>query len=155
MTDLVCRALMDKNITISVAESFTGGGISSELVAHPGISGVFLCGTVAYTDEAKICRLNVARSIIETYGAVSAECAAAMAEGARSIMGSDIGLSSTGFAGPGGGTAEAPVGTAFIGFADSKHSYAVRYTFAGSREDITRQGIEAAFSVLWQELRKS
>ncbi|MCL2604183.1 MAG: competence/damage-inducible protein A [Defluviitaleaceae bacterium] len=101
--------------TLAVAESCTGGLVTAALVALPGASAVLREGLVTYGNDAKITRLGVDVALIAEHGAVSAEVAVAMAEGVAKTSGADIGLSTTGIAGPGGGTPEKPVGTVFVG----------------------------------------
>ena len=103
MIDEVCKKLMQKNITVSVAESFTGGNVASAFVKRSGISQVFQASVIAYSNEAKIKLLGVKKDTIDTFDAVSKECATEMAQGARRLMNSDISISTTGFAGPSGG----------------------------------------------------
>lgn len=115
VSKVVCEFLLSKNLTISTAESLTGGMLASKLVDFPGISKVFSEGFVCYSDGAKAESLGVDRKILEKHGAVSKEVAEAMAEGAAKKSGSDIGISTTGIAGPDGGSEETPVGTVYIG----------------------------------------
>lgn len=154
MIDLLTHELINRNMRIAVAESCTGGRVSAGLIACPGISKVFLCGTVAYSNMAKVTQLGVPMKIIDTLGAVSAECAMAMAEGAQVKSQSDIAVSTTGIAGPDGGTVNKPVGTVFIGIATKDGSYAQQYLFHGSREQITSAAVEAAYTLLWEQLQK-
>jgi nicotinamide-nucleotide amidase len=128
--------LKEKGLTIAVAESLTGGMICQELTSIPGASGVLLGGFVTYTEQTKMSVLNVPEEILKTYGAVSKECAKAMAENALRIAGSDLAVSATGFAGPDGGTAEAPVGTVFIGLATREGVTVTPLHLAGSRHRI-------------------
>ncbi|MCL2365063.1 MAG: competence/damage-inducible protein A [Defluviitaleaceae bacterium] len=108
--------------TLAVAESCTGGMVTSALVGVPGVSDVLREGMVTYSNDAKITRLGVFENIIAKHGAVSAECAAAMAVGVARTSGADIGLSTTGIAGPGGGTPDKPVGTVYIGLAKRREN---------------------------------
>ena len=111
--DLV-EAAIRGSVTISTAESCTGGSISSLITDVPGASGCFLGGVVAYSNEVKISQLNVPEETLIGKGAVSRETASAMAVGCRKLFGSTISLSVTGIAGPDGGTEDKPVGTVFI-----------------------------------------
>lgn len=115
LEEVVVDLLSKKSLTISIAESCTGGLISARLVNVPGVSKFFKGSLVAYDNEIKIRELNVPREIIEKYGAVSSQCAMKMAEGVAQKMETDIGLSATGIAGPEGGTPEKPVGLVYIG----------------------------------------
>jgi nicotinamide-nucleotide amidase len=103
--------------TLSVAESCTGGLVSERLTDRPGSSEYITLNLVTYSNQAKMKFLGVPESVLQDEGAVSSECAGAMAAGVRKLTGSDIGLSVTGIAGPGGGTEEKPVGLVFIGLA--------------------------------------
>ncbi|MGA1820338.1 MAG: CinA family protein [Thermoplasmatota archaeon] len=108
------RLSIEKKITISTAESCTGGYISHLITSNPGSSGCFLGGVVAYSNELKVDLLGVKEETLEGSGAVSRETASEMSAGIQERTGSDIGLSVTGIAGPSGGTEEKPVGTVFI-----------------------------------------
>lgn len=114
---VVGRLLIERQATIAVAESCTGGLIADRLTDVPGSSAYFDRGIIAYSNAAKAQALGVPNEIIQTYGAVSAETAAAMAEGIRRVSGTTFGLSTTGVAGPSGGTATKPVGLVYLGFA--------------------------------------
>lgn len=112
--DKTAQLLLEKNLTIAVAESLTGGMVASRLISYPGISKSFLEGFVTYSNESKINRLNVKKETIEKYGAVSEETAKEMAYGAAEVSGADIGVSTTGVAGPDGGSKEKPVGLVYV-----------------------------------------
>ena len=101
---IVGKMLIERNLTISLAESCTGGMIASKLVNYPGISSVFVEACVTYSNGAKMSRLNVKSTTLEKYGAVSQETAREMAYGIANTSGTDIGISVTGIAGPDGGT---------------------------------------------------
>lgn len=111
----LAKELAKKGKTMVAAESCTGGLIAKRMTDISGVSAVFLGGCVTYTNEVKMNLLGVKKETLDTFGAVSAETAAEMAEGVRKRLGADIGVSATGVAGPTGGTAETPVGTVFIG----------------------------------------
>ena len=117
LADVVANMLLDKNITISCAESCTGGLFAGTLINTDGISKVFDRGIVTYSNEAKIKELGVKAETLDTFGAVSPETAAEMAEGIRVKTGTDMAVSVTGIAGPGGGSADKPVGLVYIGIA--------------------------------------
>ena len=117
LADVVANMLLDKNITISCAESCTGGLFAGTLINTDGISKVFDRGIVTYSNEAKIKELGVKAETLDTFGAVSPEIAAEMAEGIRAKTGTDMAVSVTGIAGPGGGSADKPVGLVYIGIA--------------------------------------
>lgn len=113
--EVVAKLLIEKNLTISTAESCTGGMVSSKLINYPGISKVFMQGVTTYSNKSKIKMLNVKKETLEKFGAVSKETAAEMAEGIAKVAGTNIGLSTTGIAGPDGGTKEKPVGLVYLG----------------------------------------
>jgi nicotinamide-nucleotide amidase len=115
LEEVVVKLLIEKGITIAVAESCTGGMISARIVNVPGVSKVFKEGIIAYSNESKIKRLNISEETLKKYGAVSKECALEMARNVALISGADIGLSSTGIAGPEGGTSDKPVGLVYLG----------------------------------------
>jgi nicotinamide-nucleotide amidase len=121
--------LKRKKATLAVAESCTGGLVSNMITNIPGSSDYFLFSGVAYSNESKIRALGVDRAVIEKYGAVHEETAKEMAACARRIAGATYGLSTTGIAGPSGGTAEKPVGTLCIGLATPEETKGFRYTF--------------------------
>jgi nicotinamide-nucleotide amidase len=129
LEEIVVELLTKRNETLAVAESCTGGYLASCITNVSGSSAVFLESNVTYSNEAKIRTLNVPRPLIERLGAVSEEAAAAMAEGARTRSGATYALSTTGVAGPTGGTEEKPVGTVFIGFASAISSTEVQKLF--------------------------
>ena len=116
------QALRDKKLTVATAESCTGGYISKRLTDVAGSSEVFGCGVVSYANETKERLLGVKPETLQTHGAVSPETAREMAEGVRRISGADIGISATGVAGPGGGTAQKPVGLVYLGISSDWHS---------------------------------
>jgi nicotinamide-nucleotide amidase len=111
---VVARKLIEKNISFSCAESCTGGMFAAEMTEIPGISAVFERGIVAYGNRSKTEELGVSPELLEKHGAVSEECALAMARGLRERTGSRLAISVTGIAGPGGGTPEKPVGLTYI-----------------------------------------
>jgi nicotinamide-nucleotide amidase len=129
LEEIVVELLTKRNETIAVAESCTGGYLASSITDVSGSSAVFLEGNVTYSNEAKARTLNVPRLLIERLGAVSEEVAAAMAEGGRVRSGATYALSTTGVAGPTGGTEAKPVGTVFIGFASALDSTEVQKLF--------------------------
>ena len=152
MTNLssdVIKRLADK--TLATAESCTGGGIGAALTAVPGSSTVYKGGIISYTNEVKEKLLGVPAEMLAQYGAVSQPVAQAMAEGARKQLQSDIAVSVTGLAGPGGDEYGNPVGTVFIGYADANKSYAKEFHFSGDREAVRNQGICAALQIILSE----
>lgn len=132
----VAKIVVDKNMTIAVAESCTGGLVSSSLINYPGISSVFMEGCVTYSNEAKISRLGVKKETLDKYGAVSKETAKEMAEGIAKNFNTNIGLSTTGIAGPQGGSDEKPVGLVYIGIYINGKTTVKKFVFSGDRQCI-------------------
>ncbi len=128
--------LLEKNLTIATAESCTGGLIAHRITNVAGSSKYFLGSVIAYANDVKIKSLNVTLKTIEDHGAVSAECVAEMARGVCKIIQTDIGLSVSGIAGPGGGTPEKPVGLVFFGLHTPHGTWTSKQNFEGSREEI-------------------
>ena len=149
MMTLACKVvavLADR--TVATAESCTGGMIGSALTAVPGASRVFRGGIISYCNEIKSRLLGVDGELLETVGAVSAPVAEAMARGAREALETDLAVSVTGLAGPGGDEYGNPVGTVFIGYADEKTVLAEEYHFAGDREAVRQQAVRAALKLI-------
>lgn len=140
---VVGRLLRARGLTVSLAESCTGGLVGHRLTQVPGSSAYFERGFVVYSNEAKQAVLGVPASVLKEHGAVSAACAEAMARGARERAGTDVGVSVTGIAGPDGGTPTKPVGTVFIGVADRDGAVVERHRFDRDREG------NKALSAVW------
>ena len=126
--------LIYSGITISTAESLTGGLLTSLIVDVPGASGTLLEGVIAYSNEAKTVTLGVREASLREFGAVSEEVCREMAIGAKKRAGSALAVSTTGIAGPSGGTDEKPVGLCFVGLAVDSGTYCRRFIFPGDRE---------------------
>ena len=135
-----------RSLTLTLAESCTGGMVAMRVTAVPGPSDVFLGGVVSYANAVKRDVLGVLQAILDTHGAVSAPCAEAMAEGVRKRLGADIGVSVTGIAGPGGGTPQKPVGLVFIGVSTPAGTRAEQHIFTGDRQSIRAQATDAALA---------
>ena len=146
LTKQVIHALSGK--TLATAESCTGGGIGSILTSVSGSSAVFKGGIISYTNEIKMVLLDVPGVILEKYGAVSALVAEAMAKGARMKLHTDIAVSVTGLAGPGGDEFGNPVGTVYIGYCDSFRNVSRKFLFEGDRETVRKQATEAALRII-------
>ncbi|MCR4291488.1 MAG: competence/damage-inducible protein A [Candidatus Kuenenia sp.] len=129
----VYELLREKNATLAVAESCTGGLVSDKLTNIPGISDYFLEGIVAYSNKAKVNILNVPESCIATHGAVSPQVAEAMAKGVRKVSEASIGIGITGIAGPGGGTDKKPVGLVYIAITGDNFTEVKKCLFHGAR----------------------
>lgn len=134
--------------TLATAESCTGGGIGSLLTEVAGSSRVFKGGIISYCDEIKQQLLHVPGELLMQYGAVSAPVAEAMAAGAKKALSSDIAVSVTGLAGPGGDDRGNPVGTVYIGYCDSFGCTHRKYRFAGDRKAVREQAITAALQLV-------
>ncbi len=147
---VVGRLLRDSGLRVAVAESCTGGLVGERLTSVPGSSAYFLGGVVAYGNEAKVKLLGVPQSLLEEFGAVSAEVAEAMARGAREAFGADVGIAVTGIAGPSGGTEAKPVGRVYLALADAQSSRTVRADFGEEpgREGVRRLASQAALNLL-------
>jgi nicotinamide-nucleotide amidase len=148
----LCRA---RGWTLATAESCTGGMVAARLTSVPGSSDVFLGSIVAYADEVKERELGVDPAILERYGAVSAETAAAMAAGARMRLHADVAVAVTGIAGPGGGTAEKPVGLVYVHAETPEASHGIEFTYGQDRDSIRRRATVASLHLLRRLLTQS
>lgn len=135
-------------LTVATAESCTAGRVAAVVGGVPGASEVLRGGAVTYVNEIKHRVLGVSEKTLATVGAVSERCACEMADGARALFGCDAAVSITGFAGPGGGTVENPVGTVYLGVADHDGARAVRRHFNGDRDDVRWQATMEALRLL-------
>jgi nicotinamide-nucleotide amidase len=151
--ELVHNILIERGETLAVAESCTGGTIASKFTAQAGASAYFLCGVVSYSNESKSNVLGVKMSDIAQFGAVSEQVAMAMAKGAKVVSGANFAISTTGIAGPTGGSAEKPVGTVWIGIATPDKCFAVRKNCGTDRSQIISRAAAYAISLLYDELR--
>jgi nicotinamide-nucleotide amidase len=145
---VVVRQLARSRKTLAVAESCTGGFLAHRLTNVPGASQVFLAGYVTYSNEAKTAALGVSSEAIAQHGAVSEVVAGMMAEGAREKSGADFALSTTGIAGPGGGSREKPVGTAYIARASKDGTIARHLFFPTDRETFKQLATQMALNLL-------
>ncbi len=145
--------LRAKGLTLAVAESCTGGLLGMRITEVPGASDYFRGGLIAYSNLVKEGVLGVPREILEKHGAVSAECARAMAEGARALFRADLALAITGIAGPTGGTPEKPVGLVYIALASPHGVEVERHEFRGSRQGVRWSASEAALALLLRYLK--
>jgi nicotinamide-nucleotide amidase len=155
MEAVVGKLLTESGKTLSVAESCTGGLIAQRLTEVSGSSAYFIEGAVTYSNEAKIRTLDVPLEVIESYGAVSAETAEAMANGMREKARTDYALAVTGIAGPGGGTEEKPVGLVFIGYADESETKSIKINLPGDRYLIRWRTSQAALDLLRRKILKN
>jgi nicotinamide-nucleotide amidase len=147
------EVLRHQGLTVSVAESCTGGMVGALITDEPGSSAYFLGGVIAYADEVKRTQLGVPQSMLERAGAVSAEVAQAMAEGARSRFGTDLAVGVTGIAGPDSDGSQKPVGLTYVAVASAAASHAHEYRFNGDRWSNRRQASVQALRLLVEEAR--
>lgn len=136
MDDAVAELFRDRGLTLSLAESCSGGLIAKRITDIPGSSGYFCEGVVTYSNDAKMRVLGVPAELLNSFGAVSSECASAMAKGIRMASGSDLGMATTGVAGPDGGSDDKPVGTVYISLAAPDGCWSKRFQFSGNRNEI-------------------
>ncbi len=152
LESVVVELLTSCGRTVATAESCTGGGLADRLTDVPGASAVFHEGVVAYANRVKERVLGVPSALLESHGAVSAEVAAAMAEGVRRNSGADYGLATTGIAGPGGGTPEKPVGLVYFALATPEGTSVQHANFPAGREVFKHFVIQKALDLLRREL---
>lgn len=148
LEEVVARLLKERGLTISLAESCTGGGLANELTNVSGASAYFERGIVSYSNASKVEILKVLEDTIAEYGAVSLEVARQMAEGVKSISGTDLGVSITGIMGPTGATTDKPVGLVYIGLCDDKVCTAKEFTFGDDRIINKQKTIQAALDMI-------
>lgn len=146
--------LIKYNLTVSTAESCTGGLVASKITEINGSSTFFGMGVVTYANEAKIKLLGVKANTITVYGAVSEHTAIEMAEGILRLSESDISISVTGIAGPTGGTPEKPVGLVYIGISGKFGTFAYENHFIGNRNQVRSQTVEKAFRFAAEYIEK-
>jgi len=152
LAQVVIDALVKENMTVSVAESCTGGLMASALVDIPGSSEVFLEGLVTYSNEAKINRLGVKAETIQAHGAVSKECAHEMALGVAKLSGTSIGIGITGIAGPGGGTQDKPVGLVYVAICVNGEVTVNELKYTGNRQRIRGRAVMATLDMIRRAL---
>ncbi len=145
----IAKKLLVKGATLAVAESCTGGLLAGTLTDLPGAGGFFRGGVVTYATETKTEILGVPAELIARFGVVSAECAEAMARGVAEKFRANFALSTTGIAGPGGGTPETPIGTVFIGIFTPAGTFSLRVRATGTTRDaVRREAVAAALDAL-------
>ncbi|MCS6807594.1 MAG: competence/damage-inducible protein A [Bacteroidota bacterium] len=148
---IVGRMLSERSITVAVAESCTGGLLGATLTAASGASAYFLGGVLCYSNDMKVRLVGVRPETLRLYGAVSEETARELASGVRERCQATIGIGITGIAGPEGGTPEKPVGTVWIGIADTHTIEAQRYNFLGDRASIRERSVSVALQLLFKK----
>lgn len=154
LCEKIVSILKEKKLTLSCAESCTGGLIAKSITDVSGCSSVFYGGVVAYDNSVKMNILGVKDETLSTFGAVSFETAREMALGVKSALKTDIGISTTGIAGPDGGTPKKPVGTVYIGIAigDTVSSILLNISSTFSRDEIRREAVFQILSLLKEKL---
>ena len=150
--EVVSKMLVENNLKIAVAESCTGGMVSASLINYPGISSVFMEGCVTYSNEAKMKSLGVKKETLDVYGAVSDKCAKEMASGVAARYNTNVGIATTGIAGPGGGTDEKPVGLVYFGIYINGKVISKKYVFNGDRQGVRERATRTILNDLRLEL---
>ena len=150
--EVVSKMLVENNLKIAVAESCTGGMVSASLINYPGISSVFMEGCVTYSNEAKMKSLGVKKETLDVYGAVSDKCAKEMACGVAARYNTNIGIATTGIAGPDGGTDEKPVGLVYFGIYINGKVISKKYVFNGDRQGVRERATRTILNDLRLEL---
>jgi nicotinamide-nucleotide amidase len=145
---LVLSLCRERGLTLATAESCTGGLVAARLTSVAGSSDVFVGGVVAYANDVKAASLGVPPDVLREHGAVSAETAAAMAQGARVRLGADLAVAVTGIAGPGGGTSEKPVGLVHLHVAGPNGERGAEFTLPGDRETVRARAAVAALHLV-------
>jgi len=148
MEQILRALLIERGLTLALAESCTGGLTASRFTDVPGSSSCFILGVVTYSNESKEKLLGVPSSILEAFGAVSSETAKAMSGGLRGLSGADIALSITGVAGPDGGTDEKPVGSVYFSLCSADVHFSVKRLFRGDRNGIKFRSSQTAFDIV-------
>jgi PncC family amidohydrolase len=149
---VVGDALREKGWTLSIAESCTGGLICDCITNVPGSSDYFMGGMVTYSNESKAEHLGIPLDCIKKYGAVSSQVARRMAQGVRKTFHTNFGLSTTGVAGPTGGTKRSPIGRVFVGISDGKRTWVKKRDLKGSRREIKEKATEKALQFFYERL---
>jgi len=152
LQESIVDRMREKNLTLAVAESCTGGMLSSRIIDVAGVSDVYKAGFVTYANEAKQNLLGVKKETLMQYGAVSEQTAREMVLGAIKAAGADIALATTGIAGPGGGTREKPVGLVYIACGNADNIVVEKCLFDGSRSAIRQASVEHALLMLYKEI---
>ncbi len=148
----IISKLIENNITISTAESCTGGSLGKIITSFSGVSAIYGYGFITYANEAKENILGVSHETLEKYGAVSSECAREMAQGARKVAKSDIAVSVTGIAGPTGGTKEKPVGLVYIALAYKDGVEVRKLNLSGNRDEIRATTCREVFKLISEHI---
>ena len=146
--DIIILKLIKKNLSISIAESCTGGLIASSITKINGASKIFSCGIISYSNNTKVKYLSVSKKTLNKFGAVSSNVAEEMVDGLYKIEKAKITISTTGIAGPNGGSKDKPVGLVYIGLKFKNKNYIYKKIFIGSRIDVQRKTKNFVFKKL-------
>ena len=149
--ETLVELLKARGLTCATAESCTGGGVGAAITGVPGSSEVFLGGAITYSNAVKHSVLGVSEEALERHGAVSGEVALEMAKGAMRLFASDLAVSITGIAGPGGGSDDKPVGLVWFGIASARGARCEKAIFPGGRDDVRRAAVIHALGMLTVE----
>ena len=155
LEELVVKKMLNNNITISTAESCTGGLIGHRITQVPGSSSIYQGGVVSYSNKSKLAQLNINSNTLKKYGAVSKEVALEMAVNVRTIFDSNIGLSVTGISGPGGGSIDKPVGLVYVAYCDHNISKVEKFNFHSNRESNKFRTSQSALHLILKNLLKN
>ena len=154
LENTVGELLRERKLTIAIAESCTGGLIADRITNISGSSDYFDRGIVTYSNKSKMDELGVPSELIDQHGAVSREIAEVMARGIRILSNTDIGISTTGIAGPTGGSPEKPIGLVWIGFSDTDKTFAMQFHFGGERRIVKERTAQAALELVRRKILK-
>lgn len=144
----LAQKLTAKELTVATAESLTGGAVAAALTSVPGSSVYFQGAVVAYSNQLKVELLGVPCEVIADHGAVSEECARAMAEGVRRKLNVRVALATTGIAGPGGATGDKPVGLVWLAVSSAHRTVAAKHVFEGERGEVSQAAQDAVLTLL-------
>lgn len=153
MIEKTINYLIQNKISIATAESCTGGLIAKTVTDFPGVSEIFAEGYVTYSNEAKMKNLGVKKDTLDAYGAVSEQTAREMAEGVRRVSGADVGVSSTGIAGPDGGTPAKPVGLVYIACSTERGCTVRELHLSGCRADVRKKTVTEVFTLISDSIK--
>ncbi len=154
LEEVIGKLLAERKLTVSVAESCTGGLIADRITNVSGSSNYFERGIITYSNKSKMVELGVPSEMIKQHGAVSKQVAEAMAFGIRTKSNTDIGIATTGIAGPTGGSVDKPVGLVWIGYSDGEDTFAIQFNFGGERRLIKERASQAALELVRRRLLK-
>lgn len=155
LAEKIVESLTKQNKWLATAESCTGGLIAATITDIAGSSQCFGYGVVTYSNEAKQQLISVSAESLENWGAVSEQVAEEMARGVKEVSGADIGIAVTGIAGPGGGSAQKPVGLVYIGMVTENGILVIKNLFSGTRQEIRQATVQKALSLVWEYLQKN